>query len=204
MIVLTPLLAGGFAPAATLAFRFGGGLLVLAVAVLAARFAAAHPGRPRAHAGPRDLHPRLAVLVLSMVLLTSTLGFSAALGAFLAGILLAESEYSHQVFADVVPFRDFFSSIFFISIGMLLQVPPVGSAWMRIAGLAAIILVAKALIVVITVRAAFRYPVRSALLTAIALSQIGEFSFVLLTVPGAQSLLGAGAFQAFAARRSSP
>ncbi len=199
MIVLTPLLAGEVrASAATLVFRFGGGLLVLAVAVLAARFVMPRILAVLARTRVREIFILGSlVLVLSMVLLTSSLGFSAALGAFLAGILLAESEYSHQVFADVVPFRDFFSSIFFISIGMLLQVPPVGSAWMRIAGLAAIILVAKALIVVITVRAAFRYPVRSALLTAIALSQIGEFSFVLLTVPGAESLLGVGAFQAF-------
>lgn len=198
MVVLTPLLAGGVrASAGTLAFHFGGGLLVLGVAVLAARYVIPRILAVLARTQVREIFILGSlVLVLAMTLLTSSLGFSAALGAFLAGILLAESDYSHQVFADVVPFRDFFSSIFFISIGMLLQVPPVGSAWARIAALAAVILVAKALIVTITVRA-LRYPLRAALVAGIALAQIGEFSFVLLTVPGAKLLLTEGAFQAF-------
>ncbi|HEY0591265.1 MAG TPA: cation:proton antiporter, partial [Thermoanaerobaculia bacterium] len=198
MIVLTPLLAGQVrASAGEMAIRFGGGLAVLGVAVLAARFVMPRILALLARTRVREIFILGSlVLVLSMVLLTSSLGFSAALGAFLAGILLAESEYSHQLFADVVPFRDFFSSIFFISIGMLLQLSPVGSAWTRIAALAAIILLMKAAIVAVTVRV-LRYPIRTALLTAIALSQIGEFSFVLLTVPGAHALLDPGAFQAF-------
>ncbi|HEY0787059.1 MAG TPA: cation:proton antiporter, partial [Thermoanaerobaculia bacterium] len=198
MIVLTPLLAGQVrASAGEMAIRFGGGLAVLGVAVLAARFVMPRILALLARTRVREIFILGSlVLVLSMVLLTSSLGFSAALGAFLAGILLAESEYSHQLFADVVPFRDFVSSIFFISIGMLLQLSPVGSAWTRIAALAAIILLMKAAIVAVTVRV-LRYPIRTALLTAIALSQIGEFSFVLLTVPGAHALLDPGVFQAF-------
>ncbi|HSN68786.1 MAG TPA: cation:proton antiporter, partial [Thermoanaerobaculia bacterium] len=185
------------ASAATLVFRFGGGLLILAVAVFAARYVIPRVLALLARTQVREIFILGSlVLVLSMTLLTASLGFSAALGAFLAGILLAESDYSHQVFADVVPFRDFFSSIFFISIGMLLQVPPVGSAWARIALLAGIILVAKAAIVAITVRA-LRYPVRTALIAGIALAQVGEFSFVLLTVPGARSLVDPAEFQAF-------
>jgi CPA2 family monovalent cation:H+ antiporter-2 len=198
MVVLTPLLAGeGRASPATLVFRFGGGLLVLAVAVLAARYVIPRILAVLARTQVREIFILGSlVLVLAMTLLTSSLGFSAALGAFLAGILLAESEYSHQIFADVVPFRDVFSSIFFVSIGMLLEVPPVFSAWGRIAALAAIILLAKAIIVAGTV-SLLRYPIRTALLAGIALAQVGEFSFVLLTVPGARSLLDADEFQAF-------
>jgi CPA2 family monovalent cation:H+ antiporter-2 len=191
MIVLGPLLAGrDRASFATLALRFGGGLLVLGVAVLVARYVMPRLLAVLARTRVREIFILGSlVLVLSMVLLTSSLGFSAALGAFLAGILLAESDYSHQVFADVVPFRDLFSSIFFISIGLLLEVPPVGSAWARIGIAAVTILLGKALIVGITVRA-LRFPLRTALLAAIALSQIGEFSFVLLTVEGGRELVG--------------
>ena len=61
-------------------------------------------------------------IVLGMALLTSSLGLSLALGAFLAGVVLAESDYSHQVVSDILPFKDVFNSLFFISVGMLLDV----------------------------------------------------------------------------------
>lgn len=198
MIVLTPLLAGrGRASIPTVVLRFGAGLVVLAVAVLAARFLIPKLLAALARTRVREIFILGSLfLVLGMALLTNTLGFSTALGAFLAGILLAESEYSHQIFADVVPFRDLFSSVFFISIGMLLDFHVVMDEPLRILLLAGGIIVLKAAIVGAIVLA-MRFPLRTALIAAFTLAQIGEFSFVLLTLDGAVDLIGRTAFQSF-------
>ena len=75
--------------------------------------------------------------------LCSTLGLSLALGAFLAGLALSESEYAHQILSEILPFRDSFSSLFFISIGMLFNLAFARTEWMLVAGIAAAILAAK-------------------------------------------------------------
>ena len=82
-------------------------------------------------------------LCLGMALLTSSLGLSLALGAFLAGVLLAESEYSHQVVSDILPFRDVFNSLFFISVGMLLDVGVVADFLATVLGLVVAILCSR-------------------------------------------------------------
>jgi len=95
--------------------------------VAAAAFALAHYLMPRtlalvARSGVRELFVIGAVFFcLGAATLTTALGLSAALGAFLAGILISESEYSHHIAAEIIPFRDLFSSLFFIGIGMLLD-----------------------------------------------------------------------------------
>ena len=61
------------------------------------------------------------LLCLGTAWMTYSLGLSLALGAFLAGLIISESEYSHHIVSDIMPFRDYFASLFFISIGMLLQ-----------------------------------------------------------------------------------
>ena len=135
---------------------------------------------------------------LGMALLTSSLGLSLALGAFLAGVVISESEYSHQVVSDILPFRDVFNSLFFISVGMLLHV---GDAWRSravVAGLVLSILILKALVVVLTVRI-LGFGSRIAWLTGLALAQVGEFSFVLAGVGRANGLLPQAIFQVFLA-----
>ena len=119
------------------------------------------------------------VLVLGTAWLTAKAGLSLALGAFLAGLALAESDYSHQVLADIVPFRDAFLAIFFISIGMLVDLRAVQAHWLPV--LAAFLLLAA--IKVATAAAGglwARYPLRTALLSGLLLFQAGEFAFVLL------------------------
>jgi CPA2 family monovalent cation:H+ antiporter-2 len=133
-----------------------------------------------------------------MALLTSSLGLSLALGAFLAGVVISESEYSHQVVSDILPFRDVFNSLFFISIGMLLHVADAWRARVVVAGLVLSILLLKALIVVLTVRF-LGFASRIAWLTGLALAQVGEFSFVLAGVGRANGLLPEDVFQVFLA-----
>jgi CPA2 family monovalent cation:H+ antiporter-2 len=110
--------------------------------------------------------------------LTSLVGLSLALGAFLAGLVISESEYGHQAFSEILPLKDIFSILFFVSIGMLLDVN-------SMLGNPLIVLMAVALILIIKFAAGsivtmiLGYPLRIGVLVGVALAQIGEFSFVL-------------------------
>jgi CPA2 family monovalent cation:H+ antiporter-2 len=198
MIVIAPVLAGRVAasPQAIL-LRFGGGLLIIAAVVLVARLVI-----PRL-LGQLVRTRSTEVLVLAaifsgvgMALVTDRLRFSMALGAFLAGIIIAESEYSHQVIADVLPFRDVFASLFFISIGMLLDLRYVAEHPGAVAGLGLGIVIIKFTVVWATVRL-MGYPGRTAGLTGLAVAQVGEFSFVLATAGRGLGLLTGVEYAAF-------
>ncbi len=110
--------------------------------------------------------------------LTSQAGLSLALGAFIAGLAISESDYSQQVLGDIMPFRDAFMSLFFISVGMLFDPVPLLLHLPFIAGLIATILMLKILVSGLAIRI-IGLPLRASLLSAFALAQIGEFSFVL-------------------------
>ncbi|MEM8930217.1 MAG: NAD-binding protein, partial [Acidobacteriota bacterium] len=122
------------------------------------------------------------------------LGFSLALGAFLAGILISESEYSHQVIADVAPLRDLFASIFFVSIGMLVDLQVFARYAGEVLALAVAIVVVKSLLATIAV---LWIPMarRVAVLTGLGLAQVGEFSFVIMAVGRDNGLLTGDRFQ---------
>jgi len=106
-------------------------------------------------------------------------GASLAIGAFLAGLVVAGSEYRQQALADLISFREVFASIFFVSIGMLLAPSIIMENMFLVLAILIAVLVGKSLIVFISARL-LRMPLRVCLMTAIALAQIGEFSFVLL------------------------
>ncbi|MFQ5962616.1 MAG: NAD-binding protein, partial [Candidatus Methylomirabilales bacterium] len=111
----------------------------------------------------------------------SQIGLSLALGAFLAGMVIAESEYSHQTMANVLPLRDSFIGLFFISVGMLMDVRTLLTHPLGVAGTLSAILMGKTVVVVGSVLA-LGYPLRVAALVGCALAQVGEFSFVLSRV----------------------
>jgi CPA2 family monovalent cation:H+ antiporter-2 len=136
------------------------------------------------------------LLCLGTAWVTYSLGLSLALGAFLAGLIIAESEYSHHITAEIMPFRDYFASIFFISIGMLLHVEFFRSHWMVLVLVAAFLILVKTGTVLATA-AALRYPVRSSLLAGFGLAQIGEFSFLLAQQGQERGLMGGDTFQMF-------
>ncbi len=110
--------------------------------------------------------------------LITTSGATLAIGAFLAGLVVAGSEYRHQALADLISFREVFSSLFFVSVGMLLAPAVLLENLVPILFLLADILFGKALIVFIAALI-IRMPLRVCLLSAVALAQIGEFSLVL-------------------------
>jgi CPA2 family monovalent cation:H+ antiporter-2 len=110
--------------------------------------------------------------------LAALLGLSMAAGAFLAGLILAEGEFSHQVHADVRPLRDLLASLFFISIGMLLDVRGMLPVLPFVLIAAATIIAGKTTVAATAVRLT-HVPWRVAIATGFALAQVGEFSFVL-------------------------
>ena len=133
-----------------------------------------------------------------LALLTSALGLSLALGAFLAGLIISESEYSHQVISEVMPLKDLFNSIFFISIGMMLNTAAVWTMKWNVLAIVVSILLIKALVVLVTVRL-LGYDRKTAFITGLGLAEIGEFSFVLAGVGRTNGFLAGDAFQVFIA-----
>ena len=123
---------------------------------------------------------------------------SMALGAFLAGMVVARSEYSLRAASDALPLRDAFAVLFFVSVGMLLDPAALLSSPLVVVGALAVVLIAKPVVAFILVWA-LRYPFRTALTVALALSQIGEFSFILATIGRELGILTAEATNALVA-----
>jgi len=119
------------------------------------------------------------VICLGTAWLVTRSGASLAIGAFLAGLVVAGSEYRHQALADMISFREVFASLFFVSIGMLLSPVTILSNLLPITAILAGILLGKSVIVFIAA-SVMRMPLRVSLIAAFALAQVGEFSFILL------------------------
>ncbi len=172
---------------------------ILALVVLLARFVVPRLLDRVVQTRSRDLFLiTILALCLSVAYLASLAGLSLALGAFLAGLLVSESEYSHQALADILPFRDVFASFFFISIGMLLDLQLAASQPLLLIGLVTGVLVIKVTagaLAVLVVGA----PLRTAVLTGMATSQVGEFSFVLAGAGIAAGLVSDANYQWFVA-----
>lgn len=138
------------------------------------------------------------LFLLGTAYLTHLLGLSFALGAFIAGLILSESDLSHQVTADILPLKDVFNSIFFVSIGLLLDLNFVIQYPTELTAVAAGIILLKSLIIIIIVKF-IKYPLRVAFLTGLILSQIGEFSFVLIQAGKGYSLIEPDVYNSFLA-----
>jgi monovalent cation:H+ antiporter-2, CPA2 family len=133
-----------------------------------------------AHTGSRELF-RLAVLSISLgvaYLSARLFGVSLALGAFLAGMILSESELSQQAAEESLPFRDAFAVLFFVSVGMLFNPLILWRAPLPVAAVLAIVLVGNTGVALL-IQLALRQPLASALVVSASLGQIGEFSFIL-------------------------
>jgi monovalent cation:H+ antiporter-2, CPA2 family len=118
------------------------------------------------------------LVCLAVALLTSSMGMSLAFGAFLAGLMISESEYSHNAFGHLIPFKDTFTSFFFVSVGMLLDLNFVTENYMIVLITVLLVLFLKTFVAGGT---AFTlgHTFRGTVMIGIALSQVGEFSFIL-------------------------
>ena len=138
-------------------------------------------------------------LALGTAAFASGLGLSPALGAFLAGLVVSESEFAHETVARVLPLRDVFVALFFLSVGMVLDLETLRRQLPAVLGLAALVVVGNTLVWTGVVRAA-GYPWRVAALCGLGLGQMGEFSYLIaanarqagvLEEPLYQAVLGA-------------
>jgi monovalent cation:H+ antiporter-2, CPA2 family len=130
----------------------------------------------------------LLLVTLGLAWLTEAAGLSLALGAFIAGMLVAETEYKHQVETDIRPFHDVLLGLFFITIGMRLDWRPLIDQWLLVLALTTVPVVAKAGLVALLARAFGASP-GAAIRTGLYLAQAGEFGFVLLALGVANQLL---------------
>lgn len=190
MLIVVPVLAGGEGTGlADVALTFLEGGAVIVGVLLVGRFVMPRILDVLVRTRVRELLVLGALLAsLGTGLLTEKLGLSMALGAFLAGVALAESDVRHQVQSEIASFRDLFISLFFTSIGMLLSVPYALQNFAGVVAVAAAILLVKTSIIFVVVRIV-GLPIRTALATGLGLSQIGEFSFVLVRAGKAEGLL---------------
>jgi CPA2 family monovalent cation:H+ antiporter-2 len=140
----------------------------------------------------------LILFSLGTAWLAAQFGLSLAIGALIAGLVISESEYSHHAIADILPFRDAFNSIFFISIGMLVHVAFLWNHLPALVAVALLVLVVKAVIawgVVLPVYPSFRV----AVISGISLAALGEVSFVLARFALPSGLLPQAHYEAFVA-----
>lgn len=197
MMLLLPVLAG----AGTFDPLQAGRALVTAFAALAVLLVLARLVLPRglalaARAGVPEIFPLVAVVMaLGMASGVASMGLSLPIGAFLAGLALSGSPYSHQVFAELLPLRDVFVAIFFTSVGMLLDPSAIASQPAAIGAVMGMVLL-KAVLIAAIVGAVWRSP-RLGILTGLPLAQIGEFSFVLAREGGRRGLIDTATEQAF-------
>ncbi len=183
MMLVAPLLAGGETSLTRIALVLGQALLVVVLTVVLSRRVVPRLLHLAAGTRSREVFILTVILVcIGTAWISQRIGLSLALGAFIAGIVISESEYSHQAMSDVLPFRDTLASVFFLAAGMLLDLGAIGRAPGFVFGLAVVLIALKAIVAGIAVLVLLRYPLRVVVLSALALAQLGEFSFVLAAV----------------------
>jgi CPA2 family monovalent cation:H+ antiporter-2 len=201
MMLITPLVAGiskeGQGLSLLLLVLEGG--LILGGAFLAGKYVVPRILYLVARTRDRELFVlTVLVICLGVAAITYQVGLSLALGAFLAGLIISESDYSHHALGSILPFRDVFASIFFISIGMLLNLGFLVQNIGVILAIAMGLLILKALLAT-AATLVLALPLRTAILAGLALAQIGEFSFVLAEAGVAHGLLPGPSYQVFLA-----
>ena len=128
------------------------------------------------------------LIVLGTAWITEHFGLSLALGAFIAGLLVAETEYQHQVEDDIVPFKGIFMGLFFMTVGMSIDLNLIGDKLWLIVLLTLLLIVGKALVIILLCRL-FRFPFGSAIHAGLLLSQGGEFAFILFGLASEQGII---------------
>ena len=148
-----------------------------------------------AHFGNKE-HLTLSVvfLILATGFVSQKMGLTLAMGALIAGMIISESEYNHQIILDILPLRDYFSSIFFISIGMLLQVNVFLDSFWTYLTLAILVVVIKGSLASLACMLT-RVPLRISFVVGMRLAQVGEFSLMLSSMALAQGLFNSNQYQ---------
>ncbi len=200
MMLLTPILSGN-----------GGNVLIelllltvkFAIVILAVYFMARYVVPRLLHEIARTRSRELflitvIVLCFAVAYFTSLMGLSLALGAFMAGLCISESEYSHQATGLIIPFREIFTSFFFVSIGMLFDLSFLLEHILPILGFAIGVFALKFIVLVIATKA-LKYPLETGFVVGFTMFQVGEFAFILATVGMSNGLIDSELYQYFLA-----
>ncbi|MBD3256785.1 hypothetical protein GF377_00020, partial [candidate division GN15 bacterium] len=189
MMLLVPVLGGADASTGELTWALLRALAIVGGVVLAALLIVPRILRIIARTRQRHLFILTVLLVcIGTAWAASSAGVALALGAFLAGLVVAGSEYRHQALADLISFKDVFTSLFFISIGMLFSISRALDSYAEVLLLLAALLIGKFILVFAT-GMIMRLPLRVSILAGAALAQMGEFSFILMHAAGGTELL---------------
>jgi K+:H+ antiporter len=198
MMLLTPMIAGeggDIGPQLLNLFLKIGGLLV--IVFIAGRWVFPFIMLQVARTRIRELFLLSILTIVSLiVLLTHVAGISLALGAFIAGLIVSESDYNHHALASVVPFKDIFSSIFFVSIGMMLDVTFLIDNILTVS-IVILVLLAIKFITGSLAALVMKHNLATIITTGFTIIQIGEFSFVLSTVGMQYNLIDGELYQLF-------
>ncbi len=197
LMLLIPVLGGDSISVADVGVKIGKAAVIIVVVLLSARWIVPALLHHVVRTKSRELFlTTIILLCLGIALLTSRFGLSLALGAFLAGLIISESEYAHQAISDILPFKDSFMGLFFVSVGMLMDTGFVIGNWNSIAQVVGLIVTLK--IITGTISALLiGNALRTSVFTGLGLAQIGEFSFVLAVAGKASGLISEEFYQIF-------
>lgn len=200
LVLILPMLAGrsGFSAFNVLSSLFWA-FAIMGLVIVVARFVVPLILNNVVQTHSRELFLISIVLIcIGTAWLTSLVGLSLALGAFLAGLVISESHYGHQAFSEILPLKDIFVILFFVSIGMLLDINSViRNPFYVLLGVLAILVIKFTVGMLVPV--VLGYPLRIGVLVGVTLSQIGEFSFVLSKEGINLGLLSGDDYQVFLA-----
>ena len=197
LILLIPILSGASGSFIELLWTLLKSATIIFVVIFGARWLVPNILHQIVHTRSRELFViTIILLCLGTALFTSWLGLSLALGAFLAGLIISESEYAYQAISDILPFKDSFNGLFFVSIGMLMNLSFLRENVLLILIGVAIILLLKIFTGSFSVYL-IGHPLRISLQAGIHLAQIGEFSFVLAMAGKSAGLVSESHYQLF-------
>lgn len=197
LMLLIPILAGAKGSSLELFWTLFKSAAIIFVVIFGARSLVPYLLHQIVHTRSRELFViTIILLCLGTALFTSWLGLSLALGAFLAGLIISESEYAYQAISDILPFKDSFNGLFFISIGMLMNLTFLQHNTIWILMGVVFILFLKTFTGFLSVHL-MGHPVRVSLQTGLHLAQIGEFSFILALVGKSAGLISENHYQIF-------
>ncbi|MCX7914032.1 MAG: cation:proton antiporter [Thermodesulfovibrionales bacterium] len=197
LMLLTPVLGGGGVELHELGYKVLKAIIIVTVVLVAARWVVPELLHQIVRTRSRELFISVIILLcFGIALLTSKLGLSLALGAFLAGLVIAESEYASQATSEILPFKDSFIGLFFVSIGMLMDIefirPYFYSILLVVCGIFLLKIITGALsafLAGVNIKYAFN--------SGFGLAQVGEFSFVLAMVGKSVELITDDLYQIF-------
>ncbi len=196
-MLMIPILAGTDTDRMEILWVLVKSLAIITAVIISARWLVPKALHQIVHSRIRELFVISIIFIcLGTAFLTYKLGLSLALGAFIAGLLISESEYSYQAISDILPFKDSFNSLFFISVGMLMDLNFFISNFTTVLIVVLTIIILKTVTTTLT---AFMTGsnIRISLHCGLILSQIGEFSFVLLVAALTSGLITEYIYQLF-------